>query len=830
VLTLSRVMDGLQRDLRDAWRGLRRAPGFAAIVVVTLALGIGANAAMFSLVDRLMFRPLSHLRDAASVHRIYWQWQEHGTATTTTATQYARYLDLQKSTTSFENVAAFYEFRLPVGAGDASRERRVSAVSASYFEFFDAQPALGRFFTRDEDRVPRGADVGVLSFDFWQSEFGGRDVRGETLQVGNVAATIIGVAPRGFDGVNDANPPAVYVPVTTYAASTGTDDSKTYYSRYQWGWVNVMVRRKPDVSRERAEADATQAFRGSWEAGRGDNPQHPPLDDAQPRVVVSSLRTGAGPNPTLEARTAAWLVIVSAIVLVIACANVANLFVARGLQRSRETAVRRALGIGRWRLVTRPLIESLMLAAVGGVAALVVAQWVSAALGAMLVATAAATPVFADLRTLTFTAGATLLVGVGVGLIPLVFASRQDVVRELRGGVRGGIVEGHRLRVSLLVMQAALSVVLLIGAALFVRSLQNVIATPMGYDADRVLLVTRVIRGPIFDDAAQRALRSSLLAAAQSLPGVESAAWVSSAPFISTSWTTLFVEGVRSVDALGRFTLQATTPDYFRTMGTRILRGRGLSDEDRLGAPAAAVVSESMARVLWPGQEALGRCFRMREVTAPCTTVVGVAEDIVQNDIAEGRRFHYYLSIDQYTRTWGNGLVVRLAGDPAREAEAVRAALQRVIPGEAYVTVQPLRGLVDTARRSWRLGATVFVAFGALTLVVAAVGLYGMIRFHVAERRHELGVRQALGAQRADVVQLIVRQGVAVAVAGVLLGVPLAMLAAHWVQPLLFEQSARDPFVYAAASAAMALVALGASTWPAVRAAREDPSSALRAE
>jgi putative ABC transport system permease protein len=341
-------MDGLRRDLRDSWRGLRRTPGFAATVVVTLALGIGANAAMFSLVDRLMFRPLSHLRDAASVHRIYWQWHQHGTATTTTATQYARYLDLQKSTSSFEDFAAFYEFRLPVGAGDASRERRVSAVSASYFAFFDAQPAIGRFFTPAEDVVPRGADVAVLSFSFWQAEFGGRDVRGESLPVGNVQATIIGVAPAGFDGVNDANPPAVYVPVTTYAASTGTDDSKTYYTRYQWGWVNVMVRRKPDVTRERAEADATQAFRESWEAARGDNPQHPPLEDAQPRVVVSSLRTGAGPAPSLEARTALWLIIVSAIVLVIACANVANLFVARALQRSekRRCGVRLASAAG----------------------------------------------------------------------------------------------------------------------------------------------------------------------------------------------------------------------------------------------------------------------------------------------------------------------------------------------------------------------------------------------------------------------------------------------------------------------------------------------------
>jgi predicted permease len=437
--------------------------------------------------------------------------------------------------------------------------------------------------------------------------------------------------------------------------------------------------------------------------------------------------------------------------------------------------------------------------------------------------------VWADTRTLTFTAIACLLVGVAVGMMPLGVSSRYEMCRALRGGLRGG-VHRHRLRVSLLVVQAALSVVLLIGAALFVRSLQHVVAMPMGYDADRVLLVSRVIRGPMFDAAAQRTLRTSLLTAAQSLPGVEAAAWISSAPFVSTSWTTLFVDGANSVDALGRFTFQATTPDYFRTMGTRVLRGRGLSETDALGAPPVAVVSESMTHALWPGQEAIGRCFRMREATAPCTTVVGVAEDMVQNEIADARRYHYYLSIEQYTRTWGNGLVLRLAGDPAREAEAVRAALQRVIPGDAYMTVQPLQEVVDSARRPWRLGATVFLAFSALTLVVAAVGLYGMIRYSVTERRHELGVRVALGARRADVVRLIVGQGVGVAVAGTVAAVPLAWSAAHWVQPLLFEQSARDPVIYAAASGAMALVALCASGWPAVRAAEEDPSSALRAE
>ena len=223
-------LDQFQQDVRYALRGLRRSPGFTATVILTLGLGIGANAAMFNVVDRLMFRPLAHLRDPATVHRIYWQVQDRGVTNTATSTQYARYLDLRRWTTSFSLLAAFSERDLAVGEGEASRERRVGTVSASYFEFFDARPALGRFFAADEDVPPRGADVAVLSYPFWQSEFGGRDVRGERLQIGNIRATIIGVAPEGFSGVNDASPPLIYIPITTYAGSTGTDDSKTYFT------------------------------------------------------------------------------------------------------------------------------------------------------------------------------------------------------------------------------------------------------------------------------------------------------------------------------------------------------------------------------------------------------------------------------------------------------------------------------------------------------------------------------------------------------------------------------------------------------------------------
>ena len=823
-------LDQLQRDVRHSLRELRRAPAFTGTVVLTLGLGIGANAAMFNVVDRLMFRPLAHLRDPDSVHRIYWQWLDHGTEITATSSPYARYLDLERWTTSFSGFAAFSERNLAVGEGEAAQEQRVAAVSASYFAFFDARPVLGRYFADDEDVTPRGADVAVLSHAFWQSRFGGRNVVGEPLVVGDIAATIIGVAPPGFSGVNDANPPDVYVPITTYAASTGTDDARTYYSTYQWGWANILVRRKPGVTVEQAQADASRAFRRSWEVGAADEPSHPPIDAAQPRAAVSSVRPGAGPKPGLEARTALWVTIVAAIVLLIACANVANLLLSRALQRQQEMAVRLALGAGRRRLIVQSLTASLTVSLLGAGVALLVAQTAGAAIRRLLITTEMPVNVFTDGRTLVVTLALGIASGVVVGLVPAFTTGRFDLTRVLRSGVRGGMQQHARVRAGLLVLQSALSVALLTGAALFVRSLQAVRSMPMGYDASQVLLVNRVIRGPAFDDSLQQALRPILMAAAEALPEVESVAWMSSAPFISTSSTNLYVEGIDSVGVLGEFTYQATTPGYFRTMRTPMLRGRGLTGEDRLGGPGVAVVSESMARVLWPGRAGIGECFRMGADTAPCLTVVGIASDMVQRDISGGTRYHYYLSIDQYTRTWGNGMVLRVRGDPARHAESIRSALQRVMPGASYVTVRLLRDVVDDAQRSWRLGATMFVAFGILALVVSAVGLYGVIGYNVSVRLHELSVRVALGAGRSHILRMVVRQSVLLMMAGLSVGIVFTFAGHQWIEPLLFHQSALDPRVYGGVSALLVVVALVASALPAARAARADPNAALRTE
>ncbi|MGH7677059.1 MAG: ABC transporter permease [Gemmatimonadaceae bacterium] len=827
---MRQLIEMLGQDLRYALRGLRKSPAFATAVILTLGLGIGANVAMFGVVDRLMFRPYAYLEDPGTAHRVYLQRTERGVVRTGGGYEYTRFVDLKRWTTSFSHMAAFATQTMAVGVGDASRDRRVGQVSAVFFDFFDAKPALGRYFVASEDTTPRGADVAVLGYAFWKSDFGGRNVLGEVIQVGSTPLTIIGVAPEGFTGVAD-DPPALFMPITTYAGSREPPDGTTYYTRYNWGWMSMMVRRKPGVSVEAASLDATQAYVKSWNLNREFEPRLPKPEIARPTAVVSAMRVAAGPDPGLEARTALWVTGVAAIVLLIACANVANLFLARALRRQREISVRLALGVSRARLTAQSLTESLLLSGLGCVAGMFVAKWGGAAIRRMLITTEGASlDVFTDWRTLGVAIGVALISAVLTGLAPSVLSGRGDLAKSLKAGSREGTYHRSRTRTALLVTQGALSVVLLVGAGLFVRSLDNVKSMRMGYDLERVLHVGRPLRGLQLGDTALIQLRERLMSAAQAIPSVEYATYVHSVPFWSTSSTMLYVTGIDSVARLGNFTYQIATADYFKVMGTRILRGRGFTGEDRPGSQLVVVVSDGMAKAIWPGKDALGQCIRIRADTMPCTTVVGIAEDMVQREITNDQRYHYYLPLEQYRPAGGGYLLLKVRGDPALLGESVRKALQPVMPGQGYITTRPLSESLDQAMRSWRLGATMFVAFGVLALVVAAIGLYGVIGYNVTQRMHELGVRVALGAQSGDILRLVVGQGLRFAIAGIAVGTVLALFASRWLEPLLFKQSARDPLIYAAVGAVLLLVAFAASASPAARAAKADPNSALRAE
>ncbi|MBC7898042.1 MAG: ABC transporter permease, partial [Cytophagaceae bacterium] len=358
-------LDHLRQDMRHALRGLRRSPAFTASVVITLALGIGANAAMFGLLDRLMLRPYPFLRDPDHVHRVYGQSTNRGMVRTQSHFEYTTYLDLQRWSSSMSDFAAFFQTNRAIGVGDATNERPIAAVSASFFGFFDAPPAVGRYFAASEDQTPQGEAVAVLDHAYWQAEYGGRNVIGERVLIGNLEHTIIGVASRGFRGINEDRPPAIYVPITTFAGSQRGEDGTAYFTRYNWTWMEMLVRRKPGVSLETARRDLTGAFIRSWNAARALDDETPPVDVAKPVAIAGPLKVAAGPDPDLEARTMRWVSGVAVIVLLIACANVVNLFVGRALRRRREVALRLALGVSRGRLAAQALTESLVPALLG---------------------------------------------------------------------------------------------------------------------------------------------------------------------------------------------------------------------------------------------------------------------------------------------------------------------------------------------------------------------------------------------------------------------------------------------------------------------------------
>ncbi len=434
------ALEMVLQDIRYALRGLRRAPGFTATVILTLGLGIGANAAMFGVVDRLMFRPVAWMHDPGTVSRVYLRSIDRGRESTDWSMEYTRYLDLRKWTSCFAQYAAFAQRTMALGTGNDVTEVQVGTVSAGFFDFFDARPALGRWFVAAEDSTPRGADVAVLSYPFWQTQYGGSpDVIGKHIQVANMLVEIVGVAPKGFTGIQDNDPASIFIPITTFAGSRDNrNDATQYYTHYNWGWMEMMVRRKPSVSIPAASVDLSQAYLKSWSA-EAQQERITPAELAKPRAFAAALRVGGGPDPSLETRTALWTIGVASIVLLIACANVANLFLARALRRRREIAMRIALGSSRARLAAQCFTESLVLAIAGGAVGVAVAQWGGAVLQSLFVRGNAPVSAFTDWRTLgfAFAAATALFAGLltGIGTRP----ARRP--RRL-----GGDAQGRRAR------------------------------------------------------------------------------------------------------------------------------------------------------------------------------------------------------------------------------------------------------------------------------------------------------------------------------------------------------------------------------------------------
>lgn len=823
-------LEGLWQDARATLRGLRGSPAFTAGVMLTFALGVGANAAMFSLIDRLMLRPPALMRDPASVHRVYLYRMRDGVERQA-GVVYPRHADLARFTSSFSDIAAHSLRRLAVGIGQDAREMPIGVVSGSFFAFFDAPPAAGRYFGPEEDTPPAGAPVAVLSYPMWQARYAGRgDAIGATLQLGSVVYTIIGVAPKEFVGLWPLTPPAAFVPLAAYAASAGASDWPTNYG---WGFgLATIVRRRDGVTIDAASADLTQALRASYLAQGSPDPSPDRLARLQPRALAGSILEERGPERSSVATIAIWLGGVTMVVLLIACANVACLLLARALARRREIAVRLALGVSRRRLLSQLATESMLLAIAGSLLGIAVGTWINGVLGASFLPGTEPATLATDPRTLGFIGIVTVAVGLFTGVLPMLQARQLSLTDDLKSGARAGHHHRSRTRAALLVLQWALSLVLLVGAGLFVRSLGNVRDVRLGFDADSVLIVEMEMRDVTLDSARTADLRERLLAAATTVPGIQYASLQQAVPMAGMSSWPIAVSGVDSVSQFGEFELNAVSPDYFATMGTRILRGRGFERGDVAGAERVLVVGATMAKTLWPGGDALGKCVRIGipADASPCRRVVGIAEDIQARGLEpETRSFYYYMPAAQW-RPQEGGLFARARGDVRQAVEPLRRRLQEEMPGASYVIVTRLGEIVEDHARSWVMGATLFSAFGLLALVLAAGGLYSVIAYDVAQRRRELAVRVALGAVAGDVVRLVVAEGVRFALSGVVAGGAIAFVAGAWIAPLLFNQPARDPVVFGLVAGVLLLVAVVASAIPAMRGARVDPNTALRTE
>lgn len=829
-------LERIVQDLRYALRGLRRAPGFTAAAVITLALGIGANAAMFSVIDRLMFRPFPYMRDPASVDRVFLQTTYQGKTSTNAVFPYTRFLDLKAASTRFSEYAAVSEWRLGVGRqGEDIKVRNVAAVSASFFGFFNAPPALGRYFTAAEDSIPLGSPVAVISHSLWRADYAMAEVVGRMIKIGQLDYTIIGVTPEGFVGTVSGAAPDVYVPITTIPRNLGPWNEKNFYLTYSWDWTEVLVRRAPGVTREMATTDLTNAYIRSRALARAINPRVMPDSLVHPVALAGPVKAAAGPDAGLQSKVLLWTMGVSGIVLLIACASVANLMVARVIRRRREITVRLALGVSRARLSGQFVLESLLLAFLGCVAGLAIAQGSGLLIRSLLLPDSSPFNLADDWRTIGVATACAIVCTLLTASGPAILATRTNIATRLKAGAREGAQHRSRLQVGLLIVQVSMSVVLLVGASLFVLSFRNAKSLPLGYDASDVLEVTGDFRGLDVADTTG-VVRRQFLERARALAGVEYAAGINSRLF-RTNTTDLRVPGIDSVASLGRFNFQLATADFFKVMRIRVLRGRALDANDRPGTAPVTVVSDAMARALWPGKDAIGQCIHVSFGAAPsgeappCTTVVGIAENSMQQNLTDDPMFMYYLSAEQMSPKVPGTLLLRMSGASAvSQMERVRRELTRSMPGDGFVVVRPLQQLVDEKTRSWRLGATLFVTFGALAFVVAVVGLYGVISYSVAGRMHELGVRVALGAQPRSVLRLVLAQGVRLALVGVVIGLAIALGVAPWLEPLLFKQSARDASAYVAIGAAMLMVAVAASLAPALRAARADPATALRAE
>ena len=804
-------LESIVHDVRYATRTLVRDPLLTGFIVITLAFGVGANITAFGLVDRLLVREPAHVVAADRVVRLYGELDFLGRGLRTSSyIPYPAYLQF-RDIAAFEQIGAYAVGERHVGTGADARRVRVGQVLGGFFPLLGVQPLRGRLFDEGEDAAVAG-ERAVISADLWQSRYGGDPgVLGRTIRVDDIPHTIVGVTPAGFTGTD---PRGVAVWVLGSSATAGTRN-----------W-NIVGRLRAGADPDAAGSQATAVHRpettGSFAWFR------------DVRVFAAPLNRGDDGRLPFEATLARWLAGVTTIILLITFANVINLLLVRVARRRRELAVRISLGSGRARVMRLIAAEGFVLALASGAASLMVARLMEPAVrGALFADQAGWSFSFADWRLLAVAGAIVLVTALCVGIVPAWQTGDLRIGDTLRSGRRDAPASA-RIRGVLTVAQAALSVVLLVGAGLFLRSLANVNALDLGVDHDRVITAEATLRAGVGSSITQeRIVYPRLEEAVGRVNGVGRVATSIGLPLDGGSFSApVWVPGRDSIPSLpggGPF-VSGVNAAYFDAIGTRILRGRAFTDADREGSEPVVVVNETMARALWPGGDALDRCIQVGAESNPCSRIVGVAEDVHRVGLREEASLQYYLPIDQQSMFGGAKLVIRPSAGARLSYDQLRRTIAGADPAVRAVEIRTLGESLAAELRPLRLGIVTFGISGALALLVAVLGHYSLMAYLVAWRTREIGVRVALGATRSSIVGLVLRSGLVLAAVGVALGLGLALLAGRWIEPHLFETSARDARVMAVVAVSLLATAALAGWVPARRATRIDPTEALRAD
>ena len=817
-------------DIRQSIRIFLKYPGFSAIVVITLALGIGANTAIFSVTDKLLLRSLPVNEPDRLVLVTSVSVSPHFVST---LFSYPDFNDYRTQNNVFSGMLAFTRTELELTGGSQKERVPGEYVSGNYFDLLGVQAARGRTFVPEEDKTPGSQPVVVVSDAFSRKHFAGQNPIGQKITLNGIPLTVAGVAPENFTGMMLERPTDIWVPVLMHPQLA----QSKFIAQRSDGFLRMIGRLKSDVSPAQAESSFDLLVQQIREANTPAGTTTKGLPFSERHI---KFEPGGKGMSLLRQRFSAPLKLLMAVVglvLLIACANIAGLLLARGVTRRKEIAIRRAVGANSWRVVRQLFTESLLLALTGGLVGLLIAPWLISLLVNTQSRLDLARTLLAqgvDGRVLAFTALTTVVAGIIFGIVPAWQSSKSDLVPVLKeeGGISSQRERKFTFRSLLVISQLALAIVVLIGAGLCIRSLRNLLAIDPGYQAETLMAIPLDLDEKKYDEAHGRVFQQQLYTRLAALPGVEGVSYGLVMPFSGSRYvSSIFVQERQPLpNEQMAFDASVVGPRYHETMGIELVQGRGFTEHDREGAPGVVIINEALAQRLFPGENALGRKLTLK-TNGPPLEIVGITRDVKHHELTETPVPHFDVPALQRGYDSYTNVVVRTRGPAADLIPTVRSELLALDPALPVKDISAVSADIDNTLAATRLASTLISIFGVVALLLASIGLYGVMAWMVSQRTREVGIRMALGARPADVLTLIIKQGIVLTFAGVVIGLLAALAATRLIDTQqLYGVSATDPFTFAAIALLLTTVSLLACYLPARRATRVDPLKALRYE